>query len=86
MGAAPAGTGRGRRGRGHRSRAAPADDGDDRPLLVELLRGGEVVATDLDLRSARERHARSRAELPPRAHQLSRGEPAIPTVYETARA
>ena len=64
----------------------PADDGDDRPLLVELLRGGEVVATDLDLRSARERHARSTAELPPRAHQLSRGEPAIPTVYETARA
>jgi nicotinate phosphoribosyltransferase len=66
--------------------ARPADDGDDRPLLVELMRGGEVVATDLDLASARGRHERSLAELPPRAHQLSRGEPAIPTVYETDRA
>jgi nicotinate phosphoribosyltransferase len=63
----------------------PVDDGDDRPLLVELMRGGEVVATDLDLASARRRHERSLAELPPRAHQLSRGEPAIPTVYETGR-
>ncbi len=66
--------------------ARPADDGDDRPLLVELVRGGEVVATDLDLASARGRHERSLAELPPRAHQLSRGEPAIPTVYETDRS
>jgi nicotinate phosphoribosyltransferase len=65
--------------------ARPVDDGDDRPLLVELMRDGEVVATDLDLVSARRRHERSRAELPPRAHQLSRGEPAIPTVYETGR-
>jgi nicotinate phosphoribosyltransferase len=65
--------------------ARPVDDGDDRPLLVELMRDGEVVATDLDLASARRRHERSRAELPPRAHQLSRGEPAIPTVYETGR-
>jgi nicotinate phosphoribosyltransferase len=65
--------------------ARPVDDGDDRPLLVELMRGGEVVATDLDLASARRRHERSLAELPPRAHQLSRGEPAIPTVYETGR-
>ena len=37
----------------------PVDDGDDRPLMVELLRGGEVVATDLDLQSARERHERA---------------------------
>jgi nicotinate phosphoribosyltransferase len=66
--------------------ARPVDDGDDRPLLVELMRDGEVVATDLDLASARRRHERSRAELPPRAHQLSRGEPAIPTVYETDRS
>jgi nicotinate phosphoribosyltransferase len=65
--------------------ARPADDGDDRPLLVELMRGGKVVAAELDLASARRRHERSRAELPPRAHQLSRGEPAIPTVYETGR-
>jgi nicotinate phosphoribosyltransferase len=66
--------------------ARPVDDGDDRPLLVELMRDGEVVATDLDLVSARRRHERSRAELPPRAHQLSRGEPAIPTVYESGRS
>jgi len=64
----------------------PVDDGDDRPLMVELLRGGEVVATDLDLQSARERHERAMSELPPRARRLSRGEPAIPTVYENIRA
>ncbi|GAA1253858.1 nicotinate phosphoribosyltransferase [Oryzihumus leptocrescens] len=59
----------------------PANDGDDRPLLVELVRDGEVVgATTLE--QARARHEQSRAELPARALQLSRGEPAIPTVYE----
>ena len=63
----------------------PVDDGDDRPLMVELLRGGEVVATDLDLQSARERHERAMSELPPRARRLSRGEPAIPTLYENTR-
>jgi nicotinate phosphoribosyltransferase len=63
----------------------PVDDGDDRPLMVELMRGGEVVATDLDLQSARERHERAMSELPPRARRLSRGEPAIPTLYENTR-
>jgi nicotinate phosphoribosyltransferase len=63
----------------------PVDDGDDRPLMVELLRGGELVATDLDLQSARKRHERAMSELPPRARRLSRGEPAIPTVYENIR-
>ncbi|HEX8970351.1 nicotinate phosphoribosyltransferase [Oryzihumus sp.] len=59
----------------------PANDGDDRPLLVELVRDGEVVgATSLE--QARARHEQSRAELPAKARQLSRGEPAIPTVYE----
>jgi nicotinate phosphoribosyltransferase len=59
----------------------PANDGDDRPLLVELVRDGEVVgATTLE--QARARHEQSRAELPAKALQLSRGEPAIPTVYE----
>jgi nicotinate phosphoribosyltransferase len=60
---------------------APVDDGDDRSLLVSLVRGGEVVA-EPDLAAARARHDASLAELPPRALQLSRGEPAIPTVYE----
>jgi nicotinate phosphoribosyltransferase len=61
----------------------PVDDGDDRPLLVPLVRGGEVVdGPGLGLAAARERHERSRAELPRAALRLQRGEPAIPTVYE----
>jgi nicotinate phosphoribosyltransferase len=77
----------------------PADDGDDRPLLVPLVRDGEVVAEALGepgaargtgagpgpgtaLEAARARHAASRAELPPAARRLQRGEPAVPTVYE----
>jgi len=60
----------------------PSDDGDDRSLLVPLVSGGAVVDPDLlDLSAARERHATSRAELPPAAHRLQRGEPAIPTEY-----
>jgi len=59
----------------------PAADGSSRPLLVELMREGEIVA-DLGLSSARSRHEQSRAELPPRALQLSRGEPVIQTVFE----
>jgi nicotinate phosphoribosyltransferase len=60
----------------------PADnDGDDRELLVQLVREGEVVGREpLDV--ARERHRRARAELPPSAQQMSRGEPVIPTVFE----
>ena len=55
-------------------------DADGRPLLVQLVRRGEVVHHE-SLGVARERHVRSRAELPPQAYQLSRGEPAIPTEY-----
>jgi nicotinate phosphoribosyltransferase len=63
----------------------PGDDGDDRPLLVPLMSGGAVVdRVLLDLSAARERHAASRAELPPAAHRLQRGEPAIPTEYPDA--
>jgi nicotinate phosphoribosyltransferase len=63
----------------------PANDGNDRPLLVELVRDGDVVGRTT-LQDARTRHEQSRAELPPRALQLSRGEAAIPTVYEDTRA
>jgi nicotinate phosphoribosyltransferase len=56
----------------------PVDDGDDRPLLVPLVRGGEIVGRE-PLSAARERHAAARAELPPAAHQMSRGEPVIET-------
>jgi nicotinate phosphoribosyltransferase len=59
---------------------APLNDGDDRELLVPLVRGGEVVGHE-SLEKARERHASSRAELPMPAHQMSRGEPVIPTVH-----
>jgi len=59
----------------------PTDDGDDRPLLVDLVKEGEVVGRE-PLSVARDRHAAALAELPPSALQLSRGEPAIPTVYE----
>jgi nicotinate phosphoribosyltransferase len=58
----------------------PANDGNDRDLMVPLVRGGEVVGRE-GLDEARARHLRSRAELPMVAHQMSRGEPAIPTSY-----
>ncbi|MEO8555703.1 MAG: nicotinate phosphoribosyltransferase [Actinomycetota bacterium] len=58
-----------------------ASDSYDRPLLVELMHDGEIVA-DLSLDAARSRHDQSRAELPPRALQLSRGEPAISTFFD----
>ena len=61
--------------------SSPADDGDDRPLLVPLVRDGEIIGHE-PITAARDRHAASRAELPPTALQMSRGEPAIPTIYE----
>jgi nicotinate phosphoribosyltransferase len=64
-------------GIGHR----PVDDGDDRVLLVPLVRSGEVVGRE-PLADARERHLASRAELPVAIQQMSRGEPVIPTVHE----
>ena len=59
----------------------PQDDGNDRQLMIELVRDGEVVDHQ-DIHEARSRHAAARAELPRAATQLSRGEPVIPTVYE----
>jgi nicotinate phosphoribosyltransferase len=61
----------------------PLDDGDDRALLVSLVEAGEVVGAE-PLDAARARHASSLAELPATGRQLSRGEPAIPTVMEQA--
>ncbi|MGW6204783.1 nicotinate phosphoribosyltransferase [Streptomyces sp. NPDC055089] len=51
-----------------------------RQLLVELVRGGEVVARE-PLEAARERHIAAREGLPMSAMQLSRGEPVLPTEY-----
>ncbi|MFD7444117.1 nicotinate phosphoribosyltransferase [Streptomyces sp. NPDC059909] len=53
---------------------------EDRQLLVELVKGGEIVARE-PLDAARERHIAARAGLPMSATQLSRGEPVIPTEY-----
>ena len=61
--------------------AAPAGDTNDRPLLVPLVRAGEVVGRE-PLEAARARHLAARSELPATAAQLSRGEPVIPTLTE----
>ena len=53
----------------------------DRVLLCPLVRRGEIVGRE-PLGEARERHQRTLAELPPHALRLSRGYPAIPTVFE----
>ncbi|HYY17251.1 MAG TPA: nicotinate phosphoribosyltransferase [Streptosporangiaceae bacterium] len=53
----------------------------DRPLLVPLVRDGEIVGRE-PLTAARERHRRVLEELPLQARQLSRGDPAIPTIFE----
>ncbi|MDN5761303.1 MAG: nicotinate phosphoribosyltransferase [Microlunatus sp.] len=58
----------------------PVGDHNDRDLLVPLVRGGEIVGEE-ELGTARERHARSRAELPLEAMKMSRGEPVIDTTY-----
>ncbi len=57
------------------------NDGNDRQLLVPLVRDGEIVGRE-SLEASRERHLRSRAELPLVARQLSRGDPVIETIFE----
>ena len=59
----------------------PTAGGNDRPLLIDLMRDGEIVA-DLRLDAALTRYQQSIAELPPRALQLSRGEPVLMTVFQ----
>lgn len=59
---------------------APENDGNDRPLLVPLVRDGEIVGRE-PLEDARTRHTRARAELPLNAQMLSRGEPVIETIH-----
>ena len=62
--------------------SAPPDPGPgDRLLLTPLVRDGVIVGRE-PLDAARERHRRMLAELPPQALQLSRGDPAIPTVFD----
>jgi nicotinate phosphoribosyltransferase len=59
---------------------APENDGNDRPLLVQLVRDGEVVGRE-PLPDARARHAAVRSELPWSVQQMSKGEPVIPTIH-----
>ncbi|SMF08218.1 nicotinate phosphoribosyltransferase [Streptomyces sp. Amel2xC10] len=63
--------------------AVPAALADDQ-LLVELVKGGEVVARE-PLDTVRDRHRVARANLPLSATQLSQGEPVLPTEYVHTR-
>ncbi len=56
------------------------EDGAGRPLLTELVRDGQVIGRE-PLPVARDRHRTARSELPPMAHSLSPGDPAIPTIF-----
>ncbi|KQZ67452.1 nicotinate phosphoribosyltransferase [Nocardioides sp. Root151] len=58
----------------------PENDGNDRPLLVPLVSGGEIVGRET-LAQARERHVSSMAELPLPAQMLSKGEPVLETQH-----
>jgi nicotinate phosphoribosyltransferase len=58
--------------------------GQGRPLLRQLVRGGEIIGRE-PIADARARHAAAVAELPSHARQLSRGYPAIPTTFTPDR-
>jgi nicotinate phosphoribosyltransferase len=53
----------------------------DRVLLRPLVVAGSIVGRE-PVADARDRHRSALAELPPYALQLSRGYPAIPTVFD----
>ena len=59
---------------------APHTGPGQRALLRPLVHGGEIVGRE-PLAAARDRHRQALAELPVYALQLSRGYPAIPTVF-----
>jgi nicotinate phosphoribosyltransferase len=59
----------------------PSASQDGRELLVQYVENGKALIRPT-LEEMRRKHEASRAELPPWSTQLSRGEPAIPTVYE----
>lgn len=58
----------------------PEGDNNDRPLLVQLVESGKIVGEE-SLETIRQRHLRSRAELPLDALKMSRGEPVIETIW-----
>jgi nicotinate phosphoribosyltransferase len=59
----------------------PTDAAAGRPLLQILVRDGEIVPRE-SIAAARTRHQQAVSELPGHARQLSRGYPAIPTIFE----
>ncbi len=61
--------------------APPQELAGQRVLLRELVRDGEIIGAE-PLAAARERHRRVIGELPAHALRLSRGYPAIPTLFE----
>ena len=68
-------------GIGHR----PDDDGNDRQLLQQFIKNGELLpgwTGPEGVVRARQRHADSMRELPAVVNRLQRGEAAIPTIYE----
>lgn len=68
-------------GIGHR----PQDDGNDRMLLEQFMKNGELLpgwTGHEGVVRAQQRHEASMAELPSVVNRLQRGEPAIPTVFE----
>jgi nicotinate phosphoribosyltransferase len=58
----------------------PTGDHNDRPLLRDLIRDGEIVGRE-PLSAARQRHLDARSELPRDGFKMSRGEPVIPTYF-----
>ena len=60
---------------------SPPGPGDGRALLQQLVRSGEIIGRE-PLDTARSRHREMLAELPAHALRLSRGYPAIPTIFE----
>jgi nicotinate phosphoribosyltransferase len=63
----------------------PEDDGNDRPLLEQFVKNGELLpgwTGPEGVQRARRRHAESMRELPAVVNRLQRGEAAIPTIYE----
>ena len=63
-------------------RLSPPNPGPgDRLLLMPLVRDGIIVGRE-PLPAAVERHRQVLTELPPQAFQLSRGDPAIPSIFE----
>jgi nicotinate phosphoribosyltransferase len=62
----------------------PKGGNGSRPLLQPLVRGGQIVARE-PITAARVRHRAVISELPAHARQLSRGYPAIPTIFEPDR-